>query len=442
MALQVFSKQDCVYHAMRSVSKQLSEVKKEVRAAEGGVDDRDINASANQSIAEPLQQVIQNSLDLLRLINIAYPSDSEDKTEVIDSSTFLLPPSSIDHSEENSDDENDGGDSDSDDEGDLKPSLVGKRGRYSKKRTQLADETLPQPQRKKKKVAQLSASGRLLERACHLKEFSRAWLLLFSLPMSTKQRRLALKHLPAHVTPYLVQPVMLADYLLQTVDQGGVAGILALESLFQIIVLHNLDYPRFFEALYRMCNTEVFSAKYRSKFTTLLHTSLKSTNLPAYTVAAFIKRLTSLAIKIPGPSAAFCLAQSVVLLTNHPQCQKLIHNTDKAGEGGVYDAEVNDTSCCNAFNTSLYEATLLQQHYIPEIALMAKALENDPDLTSSSKTTRKLVGFDISKITTHNYQTLVEESLKGSKGSAPLAFLRPAGGLFAADSLLGKCFGT
>jgi U3 small nucleolar RNA-associated protein 19 len=84
-----------------------------------------------------------------------------------------------------------------------------------------------------------------------------------------------------------------------------------------------------------MCNADVFSAKYRSKFTTLLHTSLKSTNLPAYTVAAFIKRLANLAIKIPGPSASYCLAQGVTLLRNHPQCLKLIHNTDNAVSEGV-----------------------------------------------------------------------------------------------------------
>ena len=224
---------------------------------------------------------------------------------------------------------NSGDDSDDDN---VKTNLPKKRNRFAKKRTLLADEN----SRKKKKIAHLSNSEKLLEKACHVKEFSRTWLLLFSLSMSKKQRRLALKHLPTHVTPFLPQPLLLADYLIQTVHSGGgVVGILALESLFQIIVQHNLDYPHFFEALYRMCNADVFSAKYRSKFTTLLHTSLKSTNLPAYTGAAFIKRLTNLAIKIPGPSASFCLAQAVLLLRTHPQCHKLIHNTDKAVSEGV-----------------------------------------------------------------------------------------------------------
>lgn len=423
---------------MRTIGKILSEAKREVQSvAKASSEEKDSTSPDTSDIAESLQQTIQNSLDMLRLINISYPTETAEKTEVIDSSTFLLPPSSIDNSEENSDDEDVDDDSDDEDDDNVKSNLTKKRSRYAKKRTELADEA----PRKKKKIAHLSASGKLLEKACHLKEFSKTWLLLFSLPMDKKQRRLALKHLPEHVIPHLQQPVMLADYLLKTVDAGGVAGILALESLFQIILQHNLDYPNFFEALYRMCNAEIFSAKYRSKFTSLLHTSLKSTNLPAYTVAAFIKRLTSLAVKVPGPSASYCLAQSVLLLRDHPQCHKLIHNTDKLVTEDSYDGEVNDTSSCNAFNTSLYEAVLLQQHYIPEIALMAKSLEKDADSTSSSKITRKNVSFDIKKITTQNYQMFVEDSLKGSKGSAPLAFLPPKG-LFTSDSLVGKCFGT
>jgi hypothetical protein len=107
----------------------------------------------------------------------------------------------------------------------------------------------------------------------------------------------------------------------------------------------------------------------------------------------------------------------------------------------VYNGDVDDTSRCHAFSSSLHEALLLQQHYIPEIALLAKSLEKDVDSTSSSRTSRKQASFDIKKLGAHNYQSLIEESLKGSKGSAPLAFLPPKG-LFAQDNIIAKCFGT
>ena len=283
--------------------------------------------SGDEKIPDSIQQCIQNGLDLMRLINISYPAESGETSENIDVTTFLLPPNSIDSSENMSDDEDGIDDSDDSDDDVVKSALPKRKLKTSRKRTQLADEE----SRKKKKISQLSRTEKLLEKSCHLKEFSKTWLLLLSLPLTKQQCRVALKHLPEFVTPYLLQPIMLADYLMKTVcSDGGVIGILALESLFQLILSHNLDYPNFFEALYRMCNVDVLSAKYRSKFTTLLHKSLKSTNLPAYTVAAFVKRLCNLAIRVPGPSASFCLAQCVALLRNHPQCHKLIHNADEA----------------------------------------------------------------------------------------------------------------
>lgn len=107
----------------------------------------------------------------------------------------------------------------------------------------------------------------------------------------------------------------------------------------------------------------------------------------------------------------------------------------------VYNGDVDDTSSCHAFSSSLYEAVLLQQHYIPEIALLAQSLQRDPDCTSSSRASRKNAAFDIQKLATHNYQSLIEESLKGSKGSAPLAFVPPKK-LFTPDSIIGQCFGS
>ena len=89
----------------------------------------------------------------------------------------------------------------------------------------------------------------------------------------------------------------------------------------------------------------------------------------------------------------------------------------------------------------LYEGVDFTLMFIPLEGAASLALQNDPDSTASSKVTRKNISFDIQKIATYNYQTLLEESLKGSKGSAPLAFVRPTG-LFTQDSLIGQCFGS
>ena len=127
------------------------------------------------------------------------------------------------------------------------------------------------------------------------------------------------------------------------------------------------------------------------------------------------------------------LSSHNTLLTVLPRL--IVHCAD------VYNGDVDDTSSCHAFSSSLYEAVLLQQHYIPEISLMAQSLEKDPDCTSSSRTSRKNSAFDIQKLTSHNYQSLIEESLKGSKGSAPLAFAPPKK-LFTQENIIGQCFGS
>lgn len=44
---------------------------------------------------------------------------------------------------------------------------------------------------------------------------------------------------------------------------GGVAAVLALQSLFQLIMNYNLDYPDFFAKLYRLLQPTVFHTKYR-----------------------------------------------------------------------------------------------------------------------------------------------------------------------------------
>ena len=114
------------------------------------------------------------------------------------------------------------------------------------------------------------------------------------MPLTDAQHKIVLKHLPEHVIGVMTHPLLLADYLTESYERGSIVAILALESPFQLVVKFNLDYPKFFVSLYRLCTNEVFSAKYRGKFMKLLSMCLKSANMPAYLVASFAKRLSQL----------------------------------------------------------------------------------------------------------------------------------------------------
>ena len=116
----------------------------------------------------------------------------------------------------------------------------------------------------------MTRTEQVVDAPSHRKVFSRSWLALLALPLSRSQHKLVLKHLPDHVITQMSNPLLLADYLTRSYRVGGSTSVLALSSLFTLIVEHNLDYPEFFPSLYRLCTVDNFSAKYRASFMSLL----------------------------------------------------------------------------------------------------------------------------------------------------------------------------
>jgi hypothetical protein len=246
-------------------------------------------------------------LDILRVIPSPVKGEPIDNTHCLISS----------HSEGSVDDEDDESDnsdsSDEDEEEELKKKkqLANSRKRLLNAPITSAAGGAAAPVTKKRRK-DYNLSEQVQDSHCHIKLFSKCWVLFFSLPLTSKQIKLSLKHLPEYVIPILYQPLLLADYLSNLVATGGIIGVLALESLFHLILEYNLDYPNFFNCLYSLLSVEVLSAKYRTQFMNLLHISLKSSNVPEYTIAGFIKKLAVLSIVIPGPAVMFCLTQASI----------------------------------------------------------------------------------------------------------------------------------
>jgi hypothetical protein len=248
---------------------------------------------------------------------------------------------------------------------------------------------------KKKHFDKMSRMEQMKTASAHVKVFSKAWLTLLSMPMNSDQHLLVLEHLPQHVTTNLDNPLLLADYLTRSYNHGGAVSIIALESLFHLIVNHNLDYPDFFPSLYRLCKIELFYLPTGEKLMRLLNMCLKSSNLQAYVVAAFIKRLMMIAVNALPHVGLYCVAQSIWLLRNHPQTQVLIHRetagnpgidlSKRAGEEddvyGMIDpfdpSEEHDLEKTRALDSSLWEVLDVQEHYYPPLAEMAKSLESE-----------------------------------------------------------------
>eukprot|EP01042_Synura_sphagnicola_P001938 gene1938-2289_t len=297
---------------------------------------------------------------------------------------------------------------------------------------------------------------------CYKRRFTKAWLLFLALSAhSVAQHKLILKHLSEYVMPAISRPILLADYLTSCYNKGGVLAVLALESLFVLIVHHNLDYPHYFESLYRLCTLTVFSAKYRTKFMTLLSHSLQSVNLTSYTVAAFIKRLLRVAIHAPSTSALFCLAQVTWLLRQHPQCHVLIHRfpaedrgnaissvvkpaahgvSEVLEGGGVgkedsdpYDPrEDRDLERTQALHSSCWELEVLLRHHVHSVGVLVRALQQDPSSTATNSAAAPLRVADFMQ---QDYSTLITSELKKAKKFGAQAYREPTHLLGSSGSL-------
>lgn len=163
------------------------------------------------------------------------------------------------------------------------------------------------------------------------KVFTNAWMAFLGLPLDKVLYRQVLIMLEDKVIPHLVDPKILMDFLVDSYDIGGVTSILALNSLFVLIHKYNLDYPDFYKKLYSLFDAEVFHLKYRARFFYLADLFLMSTHLPAYLVAAFIKRLSRLGLSAPPHGVALIITFVGNLICRHPICQVLIHRKIEVG---------------------------------------------------------------------------------------------------------------
>ena len=273
------------------------------------------------------------------------------------------------------------------------------------------------------------------------KEYQRAWLAVLRLPLSIGSLKRALIYIPQYVLDFVNHPLRFADFFMQAYgDTGsgsstagivgvgivGIVGVLALDGLFQLITQYDLEYPNFYKQLYKLVTARVMHVKYRSRFFDLLNRCLvRNEMLPAHVVAAFIKRLTRCALSSPPPAILFILALVSNLIRKHPECSCLIHrnNTNKkkvpsddgGGGGGDettkfefedgYDAEQDDPVKSNALQSSLWELAVLERHYYPAVATLAKSIGTTEEIKAPS--------YDVmGDFVQHTYKTLFDQERK------------------------------
>ncbi|KAI8592838.1 CBF/Mak21 family-domain-containing protein [Geranomyces variabilis] len=258
----------------------------------------------------------------------------------------------------------------------------------------------------------------------HRRAFSDCWLAFFRQPMSADMHKRVLLALHKKIIPYMARPTLLIDFLTDSYDQGGAVSMLALNGLFTLITEHNLDYPDFYAKLYALFDKNLLHVKYRSRFLRLVDLFLSSTQLPSYLIAAFIKRMTRLALAAPPAAIIAIVPFAYNLLKKHPACLVMIHReAEGAGANAAtedpYSADEVDPAKSHALESSLWELQSLKTHYFHTIAGMVRVFEQP---------IAKQPMYDMEDFLDHTYVTLMETETKkkGANARKPVEAAPPA----------------
>ncbi|KAJ1955193.1 Maturation and nuclear export of 40S ribosomal subunits interacting protein [Dipsacomyces acuminosporus] len=276
----------------------------------------------------------------------------------------------------------------------------------------------------------------VLSPVAHKRAFSEAWLAYMRQPLTAEIYKQILLTMHKRIIPHMSDPKNLMDFLTNSYDAGGPVSLLALNGLFTLIDEYNLNYPQFYEKLFALLDRNLFHVKYRARFFRLLEIFLGSTHLPAYLVAAFIKRICRLALSAPPSGVVVAIPVVYNLLKAHPSCMVLIHRmpsyNEESGEEKIskdtdpFVADAKDPAKCCAIESSLWEMETLQTHYYPNIATLAKVF-NEPFHKPK---------FLLEDFLDHTYTTFFEsDTVRKPKKAPALAAQPPASLLRPGDAI-------
>ncbi|KNC48158.1 CBF/Mak21 family protein [Thecamonas trahens ATCC 50062] len=261
------------------------------------------------------------------------------------------------------------------------------------------------------------------------KAYERAWRKAVSAQALTPALYKAiLETFPETILANVLKPLTWLDFLAHAYEQPGIVAVLALSGMHELITKYNLEYPQFYAKLYSLLTPAVLYAKYRARFFKLVHKFMRSTYLPHYLVAAFIKRLARLALSAPPQGALLAIQLIFNMMTNNPATVALVHRPEfvarVAGSGPLgpdsagadpFDESENDPAKTNAQASSLWELQALEHHYSPTVARSARVFrtleeEKAYKVRKRNHAARQTAALDSALNT--SYATLIAVELK------------------------------
>ncbi|KAJ1520775.1 hypothetical protein ONE63_003869 [Megalurothrips usitatus] len=248
------------------------------------------------------------------------------------------------------------------------------------------------------------------------KAVNKVWGCVMHWNHTPATQRMLLVVLLERVLPFLDKPLLLTDYLMDSLDSGGAVSLLALQGIFTLIQNHNLEYPNIFSKLYSMFEPEIFHTKFKARLFYLSDMFLSSSHLPENIVAAFAKRLARLSLVAPPEDIHIILMFIGNLILRHPGLKLLIDNPNRENvPEDPFVMEERDPSKSRAMESSLWELYSLQSHVLPGVGTAANFIYNP--LPS--------VEWDLSQILEENSDDIFEREMKKKLKEIALTFDRP-----------------
>ncbi|EGZ30156.1 hypothetical protein PHYSODRAFT_476744, partial [Phytophthora sojae] len=143
------------------------------------------------------------------------------------------------------------------------------------------------------------------------------WIAVLRHKLPQTSYKKVLVQLPDGIMPHLTKTRCCSPTSLYQVSIGAVTSLLALNSLF---ILTTSTRPTSTTSCMRCWTTTLYSAKQRGRFFGLLNLFLSPTHLPAYTVAAFAKRLSRSALMVEPGAILFIIPMVYKLNLRHMEC--------------------------------------------------------------------------------------------------------------------------
>lgn len=205
------------------------------------------------------------------------------------------------------------------------------------------------------------------------KAINSCWHKVMREELSLATRKQALMVLLESLLNHIEKPILLTDFLMDSLHIGGPVSLLALQGIFTLIQEHNITYPNIYTKIYDLFNADIFHTKFKARLFYLTDLFLSSTHLPENLVGAFVKRVARLALGAPPQDIIIALYFITNLMMRHKGLKRFLNDpTAVSLLNDPFIMEEGDPRKSRALESSLWEVEALSQHVLPNVSGVAK----------------------------------------------------------------------